>query len=156
MFIGAKFCKNGGKIWKNPRRIQRKKSISKRFLLYLSFFFYSARVSCVSDDIFWFSIGIFCDKRTRRPAANVANPQSNSGIFLTISIKNSGDRKCDPLPLWVSILRICHLSCGNICASFTFPGRFMWNSFKMYEVRMCRLATSSKSPSLLSRDFIDF
>ena len=68
-------------------KIRGESKASQNASFYTSLFFYSARVSCVSDDIFWFSIGIFCDNRTRGPAANVANPQSNSGIFLTISIK---------------------------------------------------------------------
>ena len=63
---------------------------------YTSLFFYSARVSCVSDDIFWFLIGIFCDKRTRRPAANVANPQSNPGHFVTTFYKGLAPELCVP------------------------------------------------------------
>ena len=153
MFIGAKFCKNGGKIRENPRRIQ---SNSKRFLSYLSFFFYSARVSCVPDDIFWFSIGIFCDKGTRRPAANVANPQSNPGHFLTISIKDIGKHMWDPLPSRLSFLRICDLIGWNIRASFTFCREFMQNSFMNYEEHTCRLSTSAKSHVYSGRDFIDF
>ena len=153
MFTEIFFLKKWGKIRKNPRRIQ---NICKRICLYRSFLIYSARASCDSDDIFWFSIPIFCDKRTRRPAANMSNPQGSSVHFFTISIKEWGEHMWHPLPSRLSFLRICNLIRMNICASFTFCREFVQNSFMNYEEYRCGLSTSAKSLVYPYRDFIDY
>ena len=77
-------------------KIRGESKASQNASFYTSLFFYSARVSCVSDDIFWFLMVLFCDNRTRGPAANVANPQSNPGTFVTTFYKGLAPELCVP------------------------------------------------------------